>query len=117
MGHGPPIGNGHRRGLRYRVNLRGLPGTPDVAFTRAKIALFADGCFWHRCPLHGTEPKSNGSWWKEKLDNNVERDRRKDAELRELGWLPVHVWEHEDAAVAAERIQGLWSERRSSADG
>ena len=105
----------HRRGLRYRVNLRGLPGTPDVAFTRVKVAVFVDGCFWHRCPTHGTEPKSNGPWWKEKLDTNVERDRRKDAELEELGWLPVHVWEHDDPVEAASLIQRLWSERKTSA--
>ena len=105
----------HRRGLRYRVNLHGLPGTPDVAFTRVKVAVFVDGCFWHRYPVHGTEPKSNGPWWKEKLDANVERDRRKDAELEVLGWLPVHIWEHDDPVEAASLIHRLWSERGASA--
>ena len=94
----------HGLGLRYRVNLRGLPGTPDIAFTRTKIAVFVDGCFWHRCPDHGVTPKSNTDWWKKKLDGNVERDGRKDRELESMGWLPVHVWEHEDPTLAAKRI-------------
>lgn len=106
----------HRLGLRFRVNLKGLPGTPDVAFTRARIAVFVDGCFWHRCPQHGVVPKSNRQWWSDKLQANVERDHRKDAELESLGWLPVHIWEHDDPASAASRIAGLWKQRRG-ADG
>ena len=47
----------HASGLRFRVNLKGLPGTPDVAFTRAKLAVFVDGCFWHSCPEHGVLPE------------------------------------------------------------
>jgi len=101
----------HRLGLRYRVNLRGLPGTPDIALTRARIAVFVDGCFWHQCPEHGVMPKANREWWKAKLEGNTERDRRKDRALRELGWLPFHVWEHEDAAGAASRIRDLWEKR------
>ena len=104
----------HRSGLRYQVDFRGLPGSPDVAFTRAKIAVFVDGCFWHRCPVHGSQPKTNEIWWRRKLDANVERDRRKDAELEGLGWLPVHVWEHEDPAEAASLIYELWLTRRDS---
>ena len=53
----------HRLGLRYRVDLRTLPGTPDIALTRARVAIFVDGCFWHRCPDHGTAPKNNSEWW------------------------------------------------------
>ena len=102
----------HGLGLRYRVNLRGLPGTPDIAFTRTKIAVFVDGCFWHRCPDHSVMPKSNTDWWKTKLDGNVERDGRKDRELESMGWLPVHVWEHEDPAVAANTIRELWLKRQ-----
>ena len=96
---------------RYRVNLRGLPGTPDIAFTRTKIAVFVDGCFWHRCPDHGVMPKSNTDWWKTKLDGNVERDGRKDRELESMGWLPVHVWEHENPAITAEGIFKKWKSR------
>ncbi len=102
----------HSRGLRFRVNLRGLPGTPDIAFTRAKIAVFVDGCFWHRCPEHGVLPKANRNWWREKLDRNVERDRRKDGELEELGWLSIHVWEHDDPSTVADGIEQAWRVER-----
>jgi DNA mismatch endonuclease, patch repair protein len=104
----------HRLGLRFRVQVRALPGNPDVAFTRAKVAIFVDGCFWHRCPTHGTAPKNNGSWWAAKLDENVARDRRKDEQLREMGWLPVHIWEHDDPVDSALRIRGLCRERTGS---
>lgn len=101
----------HRLGLRYRVHLRGLPGTPDIAFTRARIAVFVDGCFWHCCPEHGVTPKANREWWVEKLEGNVDRDRRKDEELQGIGWLPVHIWEHECPAEAARGIENLWKAR------
>src|SRR4051812_29474861 len=67
------------RGLRFRKHLRVLPGlrcTPDVVFTRPRVAVFVDGCFWHRCPTHGTDPATSADWWRRKLDANVERDRR-----------------------------------------
>ncbi len=102
----------HSRGLRFRVNLRGLPGTPDIAFTRAKIAVFVDGCFWHRCPRHGVLPKANRDWWREKLDRNVERDKRKDGELEDLGWLSIHVWEHDDPSTVADAIEQAWRVQR-----
>lgn len=101
----------HRLGLRYRLHLRVLPGTPDIALTRARLAVFVDGCFWHRCPEHGTSPKNNSAWWDAKLDANVERDRRKDMQLSDLGWAVVHVWEHEDPTEAAEKIYSIWRER------
>ncbi|MCV7412711.1 very short patch repair endonuclease [Mycobacterium florentinum] len=101
----------HRRGLRFRVQVRTLPGRPDVAFTRARIAVFVDGCFWHRCPSHGTSPKNNAEWWAAKLEANVIRDKKKDEMLRCLGWLPIHIWEHEDPGEAAEAIHNLWRMR------
>lgn len=100
----------HARGLRFRTHPR-IPGRPDVVLTRAKIAVFLDGCFWHGCAQHGTLPKNNGEWWREKLEANVARDRRKDAELERLGWTVVHVWEHEDASEAAAAIEKLWKVR------
>lgn len=105
----------HRIGLRYRTHVRALPGRPDIAFTRAKIAIFVDGCFWHKCPTHGTAPKNNGSWWAAKLNENVARDQRKDQKLRDMGWQAVHVWEHEDPVIAAAAIRQLWHERIRSA--
>ncbi len=101
----------HRLGLRFRKHLRELPGTPDVVFTRTRIAVFFDGCFWHCCPDHGVLPKSNRAWWKEKLDGNVARDLRNDKALVELGWLPVRVWEHEDLHDAALTIRDIWQSR------
>jgi DNA mismatch endonuclease, patch repair protein len=98
----------HRRGLRFRINHPGLPGRPDVAFTRARVAVFVDGCFWHRCPDHGTLPRNNRDWWTAKLDRNVERDHEKDTALGDLGWLVLHVWEHESVTTAADRIEHEW---------
>lgn len=107
----------HARGARYRVQLTGLPGRPDVALTRARVAVFVDGCFWHRCPVHGVAPKSNAAWWQAKLNRNVERDREVDRRLRELGWEVVHVWEHEAADQAAERVVAIWRQRLTQTTG
>lgn len=95
-----------RRGLRYRVNYGALPGTPDLVFPRAKIAVFVDGCFWHGCPVHGTLPKNNREWWEEKLRRNRERDRFKDEQLKALGWTVLHYWEHDDVDDLADEI--IW---------
>jgi DNA mismatch endonuclease, patch repair protein len=105
----------HRRGLRFRVNYRSLPGRPDVVFTSARIAIFVDGCFWHACPEHFVMPKNNREWWREKLEQNVARDRRKDQQLDELGWTVIHAWEHEDPVGVADQIEQLWRSRRSKA--
>lgn len=101
----------HRRGLRFRVDHRLLPGRPDLAFTRAKLAVFVDGCFWHCCPRHGTMPRNNREWWRAKLDRNVARDRAKDAALAERGWTVLHVWEHEAIVAAADRVEAEWRRR------
>ena len=98
----------HRRGLRYRVDAP-LPGMPrrraDMLFTRAMVAVFIDGCFWHACPVHQTWPKANSSWWADKLLKNVERDRDTDRRLSELGWTVLRFWEHESATAAVHRIE------------
>lgn len=100
----------HRRGLRFRVEYP-VPGLPrrriDVAFTRRRVVVFVDGCFWHACPAHGTSPKNNGAWWDSKLRRNVERDRETGEALREAGWKVLRVWEHEDPSIAADRIAAL----------
>ena len=98
----------HRRGMRFTVNRRDLPGSSDVLLSRARIALFVDGCFGHMWPEHHIIPKNNRSWWLEKLEGNVERDRRKDKALVEMGWLPMHFWEHEDVMGVAETIDRGW---------
>ncbi|MHB8220581.1 MAG: very short patch repair endonuclease [Acidimicrobiales bacterium] len=101
----------HRAGLRFRVNVRGLPGTPDIVFTRARIAVFVDGCYWHACPKHSSIPKSNTDWWVAKFEENRARDRRKDDQLRSEEWLPIHIWEHQDVADVVDFMVGLWGAR------
>ena len=98
-------------GFRYRLHRKDLPGKPDIAFGPAKVAVFVDGCFWHNCPEHGTIPKNNREWWLEKFQRNQERDMLKDEQLKEMGWLPIHVWEHEDPDTAARNIKKLVKER------
>ncbi len=102
----------HRRGLRFRVDrtvdVDGLRRRrADVVFTRRRIAVFVDGCFWHACPLHATSPKANGEWWAAKLAGNVARDRDTDARLAAAGWTVVRVWEHESVQEAADRVEGV----------
>lgn len=103
----------HGRGLRFRVNHSGMPGRPDIVFTRTRLAVFVDGCFWHCCPIHFVMPKNNRGFWQEKLDRNVARDREKDEALISAGWRVLHVWEHEDPVTAADLIEQLWREGRS----
>ncbi|TYL50060.1 very short patch repair endonuclease [Nocardioides sp. BGMRC 2183] len=105
----------HARGLRYRVNHRllGTRHTADVVFTRARVAVFVDGCWWHKCPEHYKEPKSNTKYWLPKVDRNVARDAKVDALLDDAGWTVVRVWEHEDPVAVADRVERLVRERRS----
>jgi DNA mismatch endonuclease (patch repair protein) len=99
----------HSRGLRYRVAWP-VPGqrrrTIDIAFTRARIAVFIDGCFWHGCPTHGTSPKANSVWWSDKISTNRARDANVSSQLVEMGWTVMRFWEHEDATAVADRIFG-----------
>jgi DNA mismatch endonuclease, patch repair protein len=107
----------HRRGLRFRKNARvisGLQCRPDVAFTRARIAVECRGCFWHLCPEDAVLPKSNLEYWLPKLERNAERDRQNERALAEAGWTLVVVWEHEDIAHAAGRIERLVRAARAS---
>lgn len=98
----------HRCGLRFRVDLPiRVPGRlvrPDVVFTRARIAVFVDGCFWHCCPDHGNVPRANSSYWSPKLARNVARDRAVDSVLPANGWQVVRAWEHEPADAVADRV-------------
>lgn len=97
----------HRRGLRYRVAARPIPAvrrTADIVFTRAKVAVFVDGCFRHCCPQHYRQPASNVGYWQEKARRNVECDRETDVLLAEAGWTVARVWEHGSPADCAERI-------------
>lgn len=97
----------HARGMRYRVNFP-VPGVArrsiDIAFTRPKVAVFLDGCFWHACPEHGTQPRANADWWAAKLRRNVERDTETDRALAAQGWTVLRFWEHEDPLLIADRV-------------
>lgn len=104
----------HARGLRYRVDAQPEPDVAcraDVLFRKRRVAVFVDGCFWHRCPLHATDPKRNAAYWQAKFKRVTERDRRNDLALAAAGWTVLRVWEHEDPAHAADLIEA--SLRRS----
>jgi DNA mismatch endonuclease, patch repair protein len=97
----------HARGLRYRKHvapIAGLRCKADLVFFRARVAVFVDGCFWHRCPDHGELPKANRDWWKAKLTRTWDRDRANDLALQAAGWTSVRVWEHEDPDEGAARV-------------
>ena len=85
------------RGLRFRVQVRKLPGTPDIALPKYKTVIFVNGCFWHGhedCKYFRL-PKSNFEFWKEKIERNIERDRESMQALLDLGWKVIRVWECE----------------------
>lgn len=90
----------HAAGLRFRVDLRirtssGASARPDVAFTRWRVAIFVDGCYWHGCPHHGTQPRTNAAWWQAKIAHNQRRDIANTTALQADGWIVIRVWEHE----------------------
>lgn len=101
-----------RSGYRYRLNYKKLSGSPDIAITKYKLAIFVDGEFWHG---HNWEErkvklKANREYWIEKIEENIARDRRNDILLEEVGWIPVHFWEKEvkkDLAGCVREIDEL----------
>ena len=97
----------HATGLRYRVALP-VPGLPrrtiDIAFPRRRVAVFVDGCFWHGCPTHGTDPTSNSAWWAKKILTNQQRDADTTIHLQTLGWTVVRFWEHEDPDTVLREV-------------
>jgi len=96
-----------RLGLRPARQTARLPGTPDLAFPAARLAVFVHGCFWHGCRLHYRAPRSRRAFWRAKLLGNVARDRRAARSLRRGGWAVLVVWEHEVRASplsAAARV-------------
>ncbi|MFD7959623.1 very short patch repair endonuclease [Streptomyces zaomyceticus] len=117
----------HASGLRYRVNAP-VPGMPrrtiDIVFGPVRVAVFLDGCFWHGCPEHATQPKSNAEWWRAKLDKNMARDRETTTHLESMGWTVLRFWEHSPteeisatvrAAVDREKEQQARLRRRPPA--
>ncbi|WP_369962494.1 very short patch repair endonuclease [Leifsonia sp. EB34] len=101
----------HAAGVRYRVDFRLAPPSrtcADIVFTRRRIAVFIDGCFWHSCPLHGTSPQKNSEYWLPKLKRNKERDLESTERLESAGWTVLRFWEHEDPATIAESVLRAW---------
>ncbi|WP_437439672.1 very short patch repair endonuclease [Faecalitalea cylindroides] len=82
------------RGYRYRLNDRNLPGSPDIALSRYNIAIFVDGEFWHGkdFKINMNQTKSNQEYWHAKILENINRDKRNDNLLRQIGWIPLHFW-------------------------
>ena len=107
----------HATGLRFRVNARPLPRvrrTADLVFTKARIAVFVDGCFWHGCPEHHSVAKTNAEYWADKVIQNRRRDEETDRLLDEAGWLSLRIWEHEKVTDAVAMIRSAWEQRRST---
>ncbi len=98
----------HASGLRYRVNVP-VPGMPrrttDIVFPSVKVAIFLDGCFWHGCPQHATQPKSNAEWWRTKLAKNMARDAETTQHLQGRGWTVLRFWEHEAPDDVANTVR------------
>ena len=98
----------HARGYRFRANLSihapGFRVRPDIVFTRHRVAIFVDGCFWHSCPTHGNSPRVNTGYWLPKLKRVIERDRRANSLLKKAGWMVMRFWEHLPAENVAERV-------------
>ena len=93
----------HRMGKRFRLHRRDLPGTPDIVLPGTKKAIFVHGCFWHRHPgcSKASTPKTRQAFWLDKFDRNVERDQKKERDLRSVGWDVLTVWECETRDVIA----------------
>ena len=91
----------HGLGLRFRLQRRGLPGTPDIVLPKHKTAIFVHGCFWHRHPGCGkaTMPKTRVEFWSEKFNRNVQRDLDKEQALIDAGWRVLTVWECETRSI------------------
>jgi DNA mismatch endonuclease (patch repair protein) len=95
-------------GMRYRLNRRDLPGSPDIAFIGRRLAIFVHGCFWHGhdCPRGARAPKANADYWREKIERNRARDAAALDSLARMGWRSMVIWECElrERAAVAERL-------------
>ena len=98
----------HARGMRYRTNFSPVPGvrrSADIVFTRRRVAVFIDGCFWHGCPQHFVMPKSNVDYWRPKFERNAQRDAETNEVLALAGWKVLRFWEHQPPVIVADAIQ------------
>ena len=101
-----------RVGLRYKRNMKLLPGTPDFLIKEENLAVFVDGCFWHGCPRCFSGTKRNRKWWNEKILANKRRDRRMDARLRKLGYRVMHIREHNSQIQVQRRLLAFVKSQR-----
>jgi len=93
--------------LRYRVSFRPEPDlrrTADIVFTKARVAVFVDGCFWHGCPQHHRPASKNSEYWRNKIQENQDRDAETNRFLEERGWRVIRIWEHDVGKMAAREI-------------
>ena len=98
----------HSRGLRYRVNTRPLPElrrTADLVFSRPRVAVFVDGCWWHGCEEHYSAPRANSDYWNRKVESNRRRDADTNSRLQEAGWIVLRFWEHDDPEQVATQVE------------
>ena len=99
----------HKAGWRFRVDLRLDTGEgkvrPDIVFTRRRVAVFMDGCFWHACPEHRQRPRANSQYWESKIRINVARDSSDTRSLEQAGWKVVRIWEHEPVIDAVNSVE------------
>lgn len=98
----------HRRGLRFRVHAKpeeDLATKADILFRPIRVCVYVDGCFWHSCPEHGTMPRNNREFWKDKLRRNTERDAQNTRILAGRGWTVIRCWEHEDPVDVSHYIE------------
>jgi DNA mismatch endonuclease, patch repair protein len=84
-----------RSGLRFRKNVASLPGKPDIVFSKSKVVVFIDSCFWHGCSHHLRRPSSHQEYWEAKISRNRQRDTEVTETYREMGWTALRIWEHE----------------------
>ena len=102
-----------KRGLRYRLAVK-LIGKPDIVFKSARIAVFVDGCFWHGCPEHSVQPKTNSEFWRNKIERNRARDYKVTEALKNEGWHVLRIWEHEikqSLGLCADKIERIVREQ------
>ncbi len=85
----------HKKGYRFRKNVKNIFGKPDIVFPKKKIAVFLDSCFWHSCPYHSNIPATNKTYWIPKLIRNKERAKEVNKYLRKNGWTVLRFWEHQ----------------------
>ena len=105
-----------RSGLLFRKHLSSLPGKPDIVFTRRRLAVFIDSCFWHGCSSHLRMPKSNLDYWKAKIERNKARDKATTQKLESDGWLVLRFWEHEvreDLERCLSKVRSLMDKENS----